>query len=447
MSTTLTRGLPHDWDLEAAVLGGVLLNPAILDDARGEVSAEDFHRPAHRVTWDLLCSLADRGITPDPVTVIGEIERRAIADQVGGIAYVVALPGRCASVDNVSPTYTGRVKGLSARRSIILAAREIEDQAQNSQDEADVIAARGADLLTSAGVKRAADGWHAYETVVPAQVEAIGKRTEAPGEIVGVRTGIEALDAILLGWKGGDMIVLGARPAMGKTALIQQVTDHVGATQGPAGVFQLEMSEGGMAERSIVREAQVNATAVKTGRISVNEWREVMAAGDRLAALPVYVDATPGLTVTQIRTRARALKSREPELRLIVIDYLQLIGTDGKAGNREQEVAKISRGLKLLAKELDVPVVVLAQLSRGCEAREDKRPMPSDLRESGAIEQDADVILFIYRDEVYTKEACVKPGIAELIVAKHRSGECGTAEVAWVGKHQTFAQVATGDYR
>ena len=441
MSTTQTRGLPHDWDLEAAVLGGILLQPSLLDDARGELSAENFHRPAHRMTWDLLCSLADRGIVPDPVTVIGEIERRAIADQVGGIAYVVALQSRCASVDLVSPAYTGRVKDLAARRAIILAARAIEEQAQSSADEADVIAARGADLLTSAGVKRATDGWHAYASVVPAQVDAIGRRTEAPGEIVGVRTGIEALDAILLGLKGGDMVVLGARPAMGKTALIQQVTDYVGATQGAAGIFQLEMSEGGMAERSIVREAQVHATAVKTGRISTDEWREVMAAGDRLAALPVYVDATPGLTVTQIRTRARALKSREPALRLLVIDYLQLIGTDGRAGNREQEVAKISRGLKLLAKELDVPVVVLAQLSRGCEQREDKRPMPSDLRESGAIEQDADVILFIYRDEVYTKEACVRPGIAEIIVAKHRSGELGTAEVAWVGKHQTFAQV------
>ena len=446
MSTTLTRGLPHDWTLEAAVLGGVLLNPALLDDARGEVTGADFHRPAHRHLWDLVCSLADRGVTPDPVTVVAEIERRAISDQVGGIAYVIGLQSRCANVDNVSPAYTGRVRDLSARRAIVLAARAIEEQAQGSEDEADVIAARGADMLTSVGGKRGADAWHAYSAVVPAQVEAIGKRAEAPGEIVGVRTGIEALDAILLGLKGGDMVVLGARPAMGKTALIQQVTDYVGATQGPAGVFQLEMSEGGMAERSIVREAQVNATAVKTGRITVAEWRDVMAAGERLAGLPVYVDATPGLTVTQLRTRARALKAREPGLRLIVIDYLQLIGTDGKAGNREQEVAKISRGLKLLAKELDVPVVVLAQLSRGCEAREDKRPMPSDLRESGAIEQDADVILFIYRDEVYTKEACVKKGIAEIIVAKHRSGELGTAEVAWVGKFQTFAQVA-GGYR
>ena len=446
MSTTLTRGLPHDWTLEAAVLGGVLLNPALLDDARGEVTSADFHRPAHRHLWDLVCSLADRGVTPDPVTVVAEIEHRAISDQVGGIAYVIGLQSRCANVDNVSPAYTGRVRDLSARRAIVLAARAIEEQAQGSEDEADVIAARGADMLTSVGGKRGADAWHAYSAVVPAQVEAIGKRAEAPGEIVGVRTGIEALDAILLGLKGGDMVVLGARPAMGKTALIQQVTDYVGATQGPAGVFQLEMSEGGMAERSIVREAQVNATAVKTGRITVAEWRDVMAAGERLAGLPVYVDATPGLTVTQLRTRARALKSREPGLRLIVIDYLQLIGADGKAGNREQEVAKISRGLKLLAKELDVPVVVLAQLSRGCEAREDKRPMPSDLRESGAIEQDADVILFIYRDEVYTKEACVKKGIAEIIVAKHRSGELGTAEVAWVGKFQTFAQVA-GGYR
>jgi len=447
VSTTLTRGLPHDWTLEAAVLGGILLNPALLDDARGEVTGADFHRPAHRHLWDLVCSLADRGVTPDPVTVVAEIERRAISDQVGGIAYVIGLQSRCANVDNVSPAYTGRVRDLSARRAIVLAARAIEEQAQGSEDEADVIAARGADMLTSVGGKRGADAWHAYSAVVPAQVEAIGKRAEAPGEIVGVRTGIEALDAILLGLKGGDMVVLGARPAMGKTALIQQVTDYVGATQGPAGVFQLEMSEGGMAERSIVREAQVNATAVKTGRITVAEWRDVMAAGERLAGLPVYVDATPGLTVTQLRTRARALKAREPGLRLIVIDYLQLIGADGKAGNREQEVAKISRGLKLLAKELDVPVVVLAQLSRGCEAREDKRPMPSDLRESGAIEQDADVILFIYRDEVYTKEACVKKGIAEIIVAKHRSGELGTAEVAWVGKFQTFAQVDAGGYR
>ena len=427
--------------MEATLLGGVLLAGECLDVVREVVTAEDFHRPAHRQVWDLLCSLADRGITPDPVTLITEIERRAIAEQVGGIAYVVGLPAHCASVDLVSPTYTARVRDLSCRRQIILAARAIEKEAQESADEADVIGARGADLLTSVGGRKASDAWRPYEVIMPAQVQAIGKRAETPGEIVGVRTGIAGLDAILLGMKGGDSLVLAARPAMGKTTMVQQIIDHVAATQGPVGMFQLEMSEGGMAERSIVREGRVNATAVKTGRIDIEEWRRVMDAGDRLAALPVYVDTTPGLSITQIRTRARALKSREPGLKLIVIDYLQLIGSDGKAGSREQEVAKISRGIKLLAKELDVPIITLAQLSRGCEQREDKRPVPSDLRESGAIEQDADGIWFIYRDEVYTKDACTRPGIAEIIVAKNRSGDCGMAETRWVGKHQAFDPV------
>jgi replicative DNA helicase len=436
-----TKGLPHDWYQEGAVLGGILLDASLLDDVRAELVAEDFHRPSHEALFRLLCAMADRGVTPDPVTVLSELERRRMEESVGGVAYVTGLPQTCASVDNVSPTYTGRVRDLAIRRQIILTARAIEAQAQESADEGDVIAARGADMLTGVGGRRVGDAWRSYADAIPDQVVAIGRRTEAPGEIVGVRTGIEALDLILLGLKGGDSIVLAGRPAMGKTAVAQQIGDHVAATQGPVGIFQLEMSEAGMAERSIVRDARVHATAVKTGRISESEWRQVMDAGDRLARLPVHVDTTPGLSITQIRTRARALKARVPGLRLIIVDYLQLIGTEGKAGSREQEVAKISRGLKLLAKELDVPIVTLGQLSRGCESREDKRPMPSDLRESGAIEQDADVILFVYRDEVYTKEACTKPGIAELIVAKNRSGEMGTAETRWVGKHQAFDPV------
>ena len=435
------KGLPHDHDLEAAILGGLLLDPTLLADVRGEVSADDFHRPAHRRVYEIVCAMADRGVTADLVTLHGEVERQGVYESVGGAMNLSGLPMKCVSVDNVAGVYTARLRDLSTRRQIILTARAIEEQAHGSQDDGDVIAARGADQLTSLGGRRSGDAWRAYADVMPAQVQAIGKRTEAPGEIVGVRTGIDALDAILLGLKGGDAVVLGGRPASGKTAVVQQVADFVASTQGPVGVFQLEMSEGGMAERSIVREGRVHATAVKTGRINADEWRQVMDAGERLARLPVYVDTTPGVTVTQIRARARGLKARVPDLRLLIIDYLQLIGTDSKSGTREQEVAKISRGLKLLAKELDVPVVILAQLSRGCEQREDKRPMPSDLRESGAIEQDADVIVFVYRDEVYTKEACVKPGIAELIVAKHRSGELGTAEARFVGHHQAFDAV------
>ncbi len=426
------------------MLGGLMLAPEQLLQVRESIKDEDFHRPAHQHLYSLMCALADAGISADTMVLLDEIERRAEAERVGGVAYVIALPQACASVDNLE-AYGRRVKEHAVRRQLLLAARQIEADIQEGVKDLNSLLDGAEKSVFEISNLSGPKSWHPLASVIDEQILEIQRRASNPGEVTGVPTGFTDLDRKLAGMQKTDLIILAARPAMGKTAFVLNLALNAALKGGVAvGMFSLEMSRHQLATRMLCSHARVDASLVRTGNLDPNEdWRRLIEASEVLHALPILIDDTPGLTITQLRSKARRLKAEYPNLGLLIIDYLQLMqGTGGAKESRENVISNISRGLKILAKELDVPVVGLSQLNRSLESRTDKRPMPSDLRESGAIEQDADVILFIYRDEVYTKEASTKKGIAEIIIAKQRSGPIGTVELAFLDKYILFQNLA-----
>jgi replicative DNA helicase len=431
-------------ETERALLGGIMLAPEQLLQVREVIRAEDFHRPAHQHLFDLLCVLSESGAVPDTMVLLDEVERRGEAERVGGLAYVIGLPQACPSVDNLE-AYARRVKEHAVRRQLLLAARQIEADIQEGVKDLPSLMDGAEKAIFEISNLSGSKSWHALSSVVDEQILEIQRRAETPGDVTGVPTGFIDLDRKLAGFQRTDLIVLAARPAMGKTAFVLNLTLNAALQGGVAvGLFSLEMSRHQLATRMLCSHARVDASLVRTGNLDPNEdWRKLIEAAEVLHGLPIYIDDTPGLTITQLRSKARRLKAEHPNLGLLIIDYLQLMqGTGGAKESRENVISNISRGMKILAKELDVPVIALSQLNRSLESRTDKRPLPSDLRESGAIEQDADVILFIYRDEVYNKENSPKKGIAEIIIAKQRSGPIGTVELAFLDKYILFQNLA-----
>jgi replicative DNA helicase len=438
------KASPHNWETERALLGGVMLDPSQLLEVRERVASADFHRPAHEALFALLCELADAGQSPDTTLVLDELARRGNAEKVGGAGYVAGLPAACPSVENLG-TYASRVADHAVRRRLVLAAQTIIDEVEaGEKPTTDLLDVAEREVFALSQATGARD-WHAISTVVDEQLMEIQTRAERPGDVTGIPTGFTDLDRKLAGFHPGQLIILGARPAMGKTAFALNLALAAATRGGVAvGVFSLEMSRHELVGRMLCSDGRVDAGRVRTGRLSQDDWRRLMDAGERLHSLPIAIDDTSGLTVGQLRSKSRRLKSEHPNLGLIVVDYLQLMqGTGGAKESREQVISTISRGLKILAKELGITVVALSQLNRGLESRTDKRPMASDLRESGAIEQDADVIMFIYRDEIY-KEDSPDKGIAEIIVAKQRGGETGTVKLAFQGEFTLFQNLAPG---
>jgi replicative DNA helicase len=437
------KGLPHNWETERSLLGGLLLDAGQLLEVREVLKAEDFHRPAHQHLYTLVCEMADGGVVPDPTTVLDQVERRGDAEKVGGIAYVLALPQACASVDNL-PTYALRVREYAVRRQLLLASRQIEEDIQDGVLDLPALLDGAEKAIFEISNLSGPRDWHPLSSVIDEQILEIQRRASTPGDVTGVTTGFVDLDKRLAGLQKTDLIILAARPAMGKTAFVLNLALNAALKGGVAvGIFSLEMSRHQLATRMLCSHARVDASNVRTGNLDPNDdWRRLIEASEVLHALPILIDDTPGLTITQLRSKARRLRAEHPDLGLIVIDYLQLMqGTGGAKESRENVISNISRGLKILAKELDIPVIALSQLNRSLESRTDKRPMPSDLRESGAIEQDADIILFIYRDEVYNQDS-PKKGIAEIIIAKQRSGPIGTVELAFLDKYILFQNLA-----
>lgn len=440
------RGLPHNWETERATLGAVLLAPETLAEIREILTVEDFHRPAHQHIFALACGLADAGSPPDTMVMLDEIERRGDAERCGGVAYVIALPQACASVDNIA-TYANRVREEGLRRRLLLAARQTEaDILEGFKPLVQLVAEAEAATLglgTLPGQGEPPD----IADVVADTLREVDAQMENPGSLRGLATGFPDLDRKLAGLQKTDLIILAARPAMGKTALVLNIATNVAKQGAGVGIFSLEMGRVQLVSRLMCAEGRVDAGAVRLGELSHQDRLSLGVAGRDVAAFPLRIDDTSGLTLVQLRAKAKRMQTwfrrRGQDLGLLVIDYLQLMqGSGAKGQNRENVISEISRGLKVLAKELDVPIIALSQLNRSLESRTDKRPMPSDLRESGAIEQDADVILFIYRDEVYNKEATAKRGIAEVIVAKQRGGSIGTVELAFLDHYVLFQSLA-----
>jgi replicative DNA helicase len=431
--------LPHSIDAERAVLGVLLLEPRQLDAVTEILEPEMFYREAHGKLFRLLMEMSEQGQSPDPLTVIDRIVGSGDEEGFGGIAYVSSLPERVPSTQNIE-VYAGLVREKAVRRRLLEVAQNI-GEAVRSESELEQLLDTAETQIFSVSQQRSSKDWHPLPTLVGEQWQRIQALAENRGPVTGITTGFTDLDEKLAGFQRSDLIILAARPAMGKTALGLNFARHAAMEGGVAvGVFSLEMPRGQLATRMLCAEKSIDASRVRSGRLRRDvEWPALADAVEALHQAPIFIDDTPGLTVTQLRSKARRLKAEYPALGLIVVDYLQLMqGSGGPRESREQAISGISRGLKGLAKELDIAVISLAQLNRGVELRPDKRPMMADLRESGAIEQDADLVLFIYRDEYYKKEESEKKGVAEVIIGKNRHGPTGSVDLAFQGEFLRF---------
>lgn len=433
---------PHSGAAERAVLGGILLDPARLPSVVELLEPDHFYLGAHRALFALFVEMDRRGEPIDLVAVIEAITRGGRADEFGGVPLVASLADDVPSSANLD-YYARLVRDRSTERQVLEAARGIIDAVTEGGHETRSLVELAESSIYAIGEAQEGGDWQLMGPVVEEEFQRIQQLSRHPGAITGIPTGLTDLDRILAGLHRTDLVILAARPAMGKTALALNIASHVAGQGHAVGIFSLEMSAGQLTTRMLVSRARVQAGAVRTGKLDrVRDWPRLQKAAEHVFTLPVSIDDTPGQTITMLRSKARRLKAKVPDLALIVVDYIGLMAGDDKRASRQEQIAASSRGLKGIAKELDVCVLGLSQLNRAVEKREPKIPQMSDLRESGAIEQDADVILFIYRDEYYNQETSTRPGEADVIVAKQRNGATGTVALSFQGEFTLFGNLA-----
>ena len=431
---------PHDEDAEQAVLGSMLTdNDAVM--AAVEVLKEDaFYREDNKIIYQAILNLYSKSEPIDIITLKDELESMGKFEQVGGFEYLASLPDKVPTTANVQK-YIKIVEEKSVLRNLIKTANEIIELGYNPTEDVEDIM-DGAekkifDIMQSKNTK-------SYTPIKDVLVESftnLEKLYNQKQHVTGVPTQFYDLDDKTAGLHGSELILVAARPAMGKTAFALNIATNAALRANvPVAIFSLEMSKDQLVNRMLCSEAMVDSNKVRTGKLDEEDWTKLAEAIGPLSEAGVYIDDTPGISVMEIRAKCRKLKL-EKNIGLVVIDYLQLVqGSSKKGGSREQEISEISRSLKILAKEINVPVIALSQLSRAPEQRPDHRPMLSDLRESGAIEQDADIVMFLYRDDYYNEDS-EKKNIAEVILAKHRSGSTGTVELLWLGNYTKFANI------
>jgi replicative DNA helicase len=437
------RNLPASLESERALLGGLILDPEQADAVSELVRSDDFRRPEHAALYRLLVEMRSQGAHVDLVSVTERVMRGDADGEYGGLAYVLSLPEQVPSTSNLRH-YAQIVRDKAVARQVILKAYEITDKAFSASAEPDVLVESAAQAFLQIG-QGGGRQWEQVSVVVDQELTRIERVGEQGGDVTGITTGYVDLNKKLNGWQATDLVILAARPAMGKTALALNFAINAAIEGGRAvGLFSLEMSRGQLVGRLLSLLSMVEAGKLRTGKLTPEEWDRLLEAGELLRQQRVFIDDTPGVRISDVRARARRLKAQHPDLGLLVIDYLQLMQGDDAKAPRQQQISDISRGLKILAKDLEVPVLALSQLNRGVEQRQEKRPMVSDLRESGAIEQDADIILFIYRDEVYN-ESTADRGVAELIIAKQRSGPTGTVKLAFQKEYTRFDNLAEAE--
>ena len=425
---------PHDIDAEQAVLGSMLTDKDAVNAAIETLKEDAFYREDNRAIYQAIINLYSKSEPIDIITLKDELESMDKFEQVGGYEYLASLPDKVPTTANVQK-YIKIVEEKAILRKLIKTANEIielgYDPAEDVEDIMDNAEKKIFDIMQSKNQK-------GYTPIKDVLVESFTKLEELYNRkqhITGVPTGFVELDYKTAGLHGSELILVAARPAMGKTAFALNIATNA-ALRGnaPVAIFSLEMSKDQLVNRILCSEAMVDSNKVRTGKLEEDDWVKLAGAIGPLSESEIYIDDTPGISVMEIRTKCRKLKM-EKNIGLVVIDYLQLVqGSNKRQASREQEISEISRSLKILAKEINVPVIALSQLSRAVEQRPDHRPMLSDLRESGAIEQDADIVMFLYRDDYYNKES-EKKDIAEVIIAKQRGGQTGTVELLWMGNY------------
>jgi replicative DNA helicase len=434
---------PHSIQAEESLLGAMLLSRDAIAVAVEVVAADDFYKPVHGHVYDAITALFGQGEPVDPVTVADQLRRAGLLDAVGGPAALVTLQAGTPAVGSAA-RYARIVEEHAMLRRLIGVAGEIAELGYEPPDDVAIAVDRAESLVFDVAQRRVTDSMAPLRELLEQKLDHLEMLYERGESITGVPTGYTDLDERLAGLQPSNLVIVGARPSMGKTSFALGIAAHAALeAQTPVLFFSLEMSHLELTQRLLCAEARVDATRMRNGRLHESDWPKISHAVGRLAEAPMFIDDNPHLTVMEIRAKARRLKSRVGGLGLIVIDYLQLMTGRHNAENRQVEVSEMSRGLKILARELEVPVVALSQLSRNLEMRADKRPQLADLRESGSLEQDSDVVMFIYREELYNPETPDR-GTAEIIVSKHRNGPTGAVQLVFHDRYTRFADMAKG---
>lgn len=419
---------------ETAVLGSCLVNEKVIYEIEDQISPDEFSLKKHQIIMKAIIAVKDCGEPVDVVTVTKQLGKKL--DEIGGVQYLVQLSESVPTTKNVD-FYASTVREKAELRKALQMATELASTAQETQDAQEI--REGAERLIRAieGGQKSSD-FTSIRDVLSTAFERLETRFGHAGEVTGIPSGYPDLDAKTAGFQRSDLIILAARPAVGKTAFALNVAQNVAVKEGvTVAIFSLEMGKEQLVDRMLCADANIDASRLRTGMLNEDDWPKLTISVGNLSEAPIFIDDTAGITLAQIRSKCRRLKERQG-LGLVLIDYLQLI--QGKGENRQQVVSEITRGLKLMARELNVPVIALSQLSRSVEQRADKRPMMSDLRESGSIEQDADIVAFLYRDEYYNPESD-KKNIVEIIIAKQRSGPTGTVELVFLKNFNKFVSL------
>lgn len=428
---------PHSVESEQSILGSIILDKDAIITVAETINPSDFYKEAHKIIYESMLSLNSNNEPIDLITLIEELRKEGHLDNIGGISYLTSLSTIVPTTSNVK-YYANIVKEKSVMRQLIKASNEIINLGYDASTDVQEILNKAEKSIFDISQEKSGDDIQPINAVLQDTFDMIEKLCTEKKEVTGITTGFKDLNKKINGLQRTDLILLAARPAMGKTAFSLNLVQNA-ALKGDASVavFSLEMSKEQLVQRMLSAQSNVELSKIKTGTLGESDWPRIIDGMAVLSEAKIFIDDTPGIKISEIRSKCRRLKM-EKGLDLILIDYLQLMEGEGKNENRQQEIAKISRSLKILAKELDCPVVALSQLSRSPELRKDHRPILSDLRESGSIEQDADIVMFLYRDEYYHDDS-EKKNIGEVIVAKNRHGETGNVELVWFGQVQKFA--------
>ena len=431
---------PHDLEAEQAIIGSMLTDKDAVISAIEVLKEEDFYREDNKAIYTAILNLYNRAEPVDIITVKAELEAMGKFEQVGGLEYLAELPEKVPTTANAMK-YIKIVEEKSLLRRLIHTANEIIELGYNPTEDVEDIMEGAEKKIFNIMQDKNQKGYTPIKDVLVESFTQLEELYNRKQHITGVPTGFSELDYKTSGFHGSELILIAARPAMGKSAFALNIATNAAVrARVPVAIFSLEMSKEQMVNRILCSEAMVDSNKVRTGKLEEDDWTKLAEAIGPLSEAEIYIDDTPGISVTEIRAKCRKLKL-EKNIGMVVIDYLQLIqGSNKRNGSREQEISEISRSLKILAKEIGVPVIALSQLSRAVEQRPDHRPMLSDLRESGAIEQDADIVMFLYRDDYYNQDS-EKKDIAEVIMAKHRAGSTGTIELLWLGSYTKFVNL------
>lgn len=431
--------MPHSIEAEQSVLGSMIIDKMAISEAAEILTEEDFYRDTHKIIFNAIIDLYQKDIAVDIITLSEKLKAAGQLELTGGITYITELSASVITTSNIS-SYIKIVKDKSTLRKLIRASNEIIDWSYNNQDSVADVIDKAEKKIFDIASKRETSDFEPMSAVLERGFNEIERLFINKGQTTGIPSGFHELDAKTSGFQKGDMILVAARPSMGKTTFALNIAEHAALRAGKkVAIFSLEMSKEQLAYKLLCSEAHIDMLKLRTGNIDEKDWENLARAAGPLGSAKIFIDDTAGISVMEMRSKCRKLKI-EHGLDIIIIDYLQLMAGSRNSENRQQEVSEISRSIKALAKEMECPVIAVSQLSRAPEARSDHRPMLSDLRESGSIEQDADIVMFLYRDEYYNKETEDK-NIAECIISKQRNGPIGTIKLAWLGQYSKFGNL------